>query len=126
MVIELARRLGEQATEKSNDSALVRRLAMRLRSLPLDRVVGALSPAARQLLRWMAEQGAEVSLPTLHKWSGSELLLSDPWLVTEELYRAGLIDIGRREGVPADMPLQSIDLLAVVPTDLCSRFRSQD
>lgn len=119
-LVELARRMGEQVPEQQETEALVRRLAMRMRSLQLERVVGTLSTSARGALQRLVKEQAGVSLPELHRWLATGRG-GDPWLAIEALYRAGVIDIGRSEEC-AGVPLRPEDVAVVVPADLRDRF----
>lgn len=134
-VADLAVRLGEQSPENMLDSALVRRLAMRLRSLPLDRIVGLLKPSGRQLLQWLVRQNAEASLAEVYTLVGKKFNELDLWAAIEELYHTSLLDIGWCKNQPGamqstddpdaaeDQIRKAGDLRVVVPPELRSRFQ---
>lgn len=120
-VAELARRLGEHSAERLETSALVRRLAVRMRSLQLERVMGKLSTDSREALEWLTQQEEAVALPQLHRWLVTRLSEIDPWVVIEELYRSCLVDIGRAKD-DADAVLRTDDVIVGIPADLYGRF----
>jgi hypothetical protein len=125
MVDELAKRLGEAQPSNLSTDAIVRRLATRLRSLPLAKVVRLLSKPARDLLSWLAGVG-QVSLPT----AADELATSHPeaafWIELEALFRSGLVDVGY-EIVPAQgVPTTPEQVVLLVPTDIRTRLVSVD
>lgn len=113
VVEELAGRLGEQAAQELETAALVRRLAMRMRSMQPERVTGHLSLAAREALEWLDVRAQETTLAQLHAWLVNTQPQTDPWVGVEELYRSCLVDIGAS---------RTSDLSVAIPIDLQGRF----
>jgi tetratricopeptide (TPR) repeat protein len=120
-LIETAEWLGEQNAEEIEHAALIRRTAMRMRSLPLDRVIGPLTPIGYQTLVWLVDKGAPATLPELQVWMADQASTSELWQVLEELYWASLIDIGHKVG--AVMPLSASEALVTPTAGLAERWQ---
>ena len=67
---ELAFRLGEQTPERQQTAILVRRVAMRMRSVQIEKVVDSLSVAAKKTLEWLDGREQPIALSALHAWLG--------------------------------------------------------
>ena len=122
VVDELARRLGEAQPAAMPTDALVRRVAVRMRSLQLEKVLRALSAAARPISAWLAAAKEPVMLPQLWAYADARVIPTDLWAVLEELYRAGLIDVGYIAPAQAAAARDSDQLAVVVPVDLRTRL----
>jgi tetratricopeptide (TPR) repeat protein len=118
VVEELAGRLGEQAAQELQTAALVRRLAMRMRSMQPDRVMGSLSAFGREALEWLDAGAKETTLNELYAWMLDTQPQADPWIVIEELYRSCLVDIG----MSTTSDEEGTVLRVAIPIDLNGRF----
>lgn len=118
MVEELAHKLGEAQPGLIPADALVRRLAVRMRSLQLERVLRPLQPQTRQLLVWLAQAEQPVTLPQLMQQVATDWPQIDFWPVMEALYRSGLVDIGFAQQPQIGELLDTEAVVIIVPTDI--------
>jgi tetratricopeptide (TPR) repeat protein len=114
---ELAGRLGEQSPERQQTAILVRRVAMRMRSVQIDKVTDYLSVAGKQALEWLDARAQVTPLSALHAWLLQNHPQTDPWMVMEEIYRSCLVDIGM-----SDQSDEEPFLCVAIPKDLAGRF----
>jgi tetratricopeptide (TPR) repeat protein len=124
VLVETAEWLGEQNADEIEHTALIRRTAMRMRSLPLDRVLGPLSPEGRRVLAWLVEQKSPTTLAELQAWLAKQSPSVDLWQVLEELYWVSLVEIG--QAVEAVLPLDASDVLVKPTFGLEERWRDGD
>ena len=123
MVEELAHRLGETQPSHMSAEALVRRLAVRMRSLQLEKVLRPLQSHIRQLLSWLAKAEQPIPVFKVEQKLAEEWPHTDLWSVMEALYRSGLIDIGFTQQQTGES-LDSDEVVVVVPADLQGHLAS--